>query len=1283
MKANKAFTHFVLCLFSVFLVCLAVAQEQEVPADSISSEVSSSNDCAEGLVPITKAASSELVCVKPESVTKLIYRGWGIAPMEVTEVKTETGSETSVEATSETDSSTKADRVFLSGVVYTVDENNPWAEAVAIQDGKITYVGDDEGAQDFIGEDTQVTDLTGKMLLPGFHDNHAHPYGMSLTLMRCDLFEGYSSKEDYLKQIEQCAEEQEDKKSLTGVGYWLGNFPEDDRPNRYDLDKISPDKPAWFMDVDGHSFWINSKTLELSNIDKDTPDPEGGIIERDENGEPTGLLIGEAWVLVPDELWQLEELEGQEGVRRALAMLSSAGVTSVVDAQAIDESYDKIYISLAESGKLNLRVDAALWVDPNKDDEEQIADLISRSTKSPSSRVNFSQVKFYIDGYTGNETGLLFEPYYKDGELTDNFGDQYFEPDRLNNLVTEFEKAGFQIHMHVDGDKATHVALNAFEAARDANDMGDRRHTLTHLSLVDPDDIPRLKELDIIANIQGFWGFPELEEGWLDELIAPKIGIERANKMYPFRSLDEAGTRIVASSDWPVSTHEPLLAIEVAIRRQDPTDDSPDARSLNPEEGLDLETMLVAYTINGAYFMQQEDVTGSIEVGKHADLVVLDQNLFEIPVHKISDTQVLLTLLEGEEVYNYETEEVNSETDIEEANLETDASIEEAGSEENIEVDEENLETSVEVNETSLENDTGVNEENLQTTLDSNEEDSEVNSDVVQAEKVFLSGAVYTVDESDPWAEAVAIQDGKITYVGDNEGVQDFIGEDTQVTDLTGKMLMPGFHDAHAHPLDMALGIMGCDLFDTYGKEEYLDYIEQCAEEQQDREVVIGLGFWLDAFEEGDMPNRHQLDELVPDKPATFMDGNGHAVWVNSIVLENAGIDKDTPDPDGGIIERDEEGEPTGLLHHTAMNLVPDVAIQAIQVERVAMLEAAKEAFAMLSSAGITSMVEAQALAEDYDEFYRELDAEGELNLRMDLALWFRSNEEDDLMVEELIGRFSNDPNSRVNTNQVKFLIDGTVENGTGALLEPYYDEDGEITDNKGLLTFEAERLADLFTQLEQAGFQIHTHINGDRAARMTLDAFETARNTNQLEDTRHTMAHLILVNPDDIPRFKNLDVIPNFQLYWGYPDEEWFDPLVIPVLGEERAQQAFPFRNLHESGATLVAGSDWPVTTHEPLPAIEVALRRQDPFDDSPDAPSANPDQNLDLEAILAAYTINGAYLMQQEDVIGSIEVGKYADLVVLDQNLFEIPVHEISDTQVLLTLLEGEEVYRNKDFQ
>ena len=673
MKTNKTFTHFIFCLLSIFLIFLVVAKEQD-STSVLASEVDSPKGCAEGLVPIIKRESSELVCVKPETALKLIERNWGAeSPITSTAVTSEAGTETGLAESA--DVGTKADMVFLSGAVYTVDESNPWAEAVAIQDGKITYVGNDAGAEDFIGEDTEIIELVGKMLLPSFHDTHAHPIDMSLTLMGCDLFEG-TSKEEYLEQIEQCAEEQKDRRSLIGVGYWIGAFPEDDRPNRYDLDKIVPDQPVWLMDLDGHSFWINSRTLELSNIDKDTPDPEGGIIERDENGEPTGLLIGDAWLLIPEELWMLEDDENIEGAKQVFGMLNSAGVTSLVEAASFDENnYDNLYIDLFEAEVINLRVDVAMWVNPNEDDEEQVADLIRRSTRSTNPRLDFSQVKILADGYMGNNAGLLFEPYYEDGELTDNFGDEYFEQDRLNNLVTELEKAGFQIHVHVDGDKASNMALEAFEAAREVNDMGNRRHTMTHLTLVQPDDIPRLKELDIIANIQGFWGFPDVEENWIDELIAPKIGIERVNKMYPFRSIKESGAMIVASSDWPVSTHEPLPAIEVAIRRQSPFDDSPDARPLNPEEGLDLETMLAAYTINGAYFMQQEDVTGSIEVGKYADLIVLDQNLFEIPVHEISDTKVLLTLLEGEVVYNSDFHEASLETILAKANYLASANV--------------------------------------------------------------------------------------------------------------------------------------------------------------------------------------------------------------------------------------------------------------------------------------------------------------------------------------------------------------------------------------------------------------------------------------------------------------------------------------------------------------------------------------------------------------------------------------------------------------------------------
>ena len=385
-------------------------------------------------------------------------------------------------------------------------------------------------------------------------------------------------------------------------------------------------------------------------------------------GEPTGLLLGDAWALIPDEIPQLEEEEDITGLKQAFAMLNSVGVTSLVEAQAFTDNYAKLYNTLAETEQLNLRIDVALWFNPDEDDEEQISSIISRFSNDPSSRVNVSQVKFYADGGVENATGLIYEPYFEDGEVSDNFGDPYFEEDRLSKLITEFEKAGFQIHVHTIGDKANNMVLNAFEAARKTNDMGDRRHTMTHLYLIESEDIPRFKELDIIANVQGYWGFTDNTEGWFDELIEPNLGSERANQIFPFRSLNEAGTRIIASSDWPVTTHEPLLAIEVAIRRQDPLDDSPDARSLNPEQGLDLETMLAAYTINGAYFMQQEDVTGSIEVGKYADLIVLDQNLFEIPVHEISDTKVLLTLLEGEVVYNSDSHEASLETTLAKAN---------------------------------------------------------------------------------------------------------------------------------------------------------------------------------------------------------------------------------------------------------------------------------------------------------------------------------------------------------------------------------------------------------------------------------------------------------------------------------------------------------------------------------------------------------------------------------------------------------------------------------------
>ena len=554
------------------------------------------------------------------------------------------------------------------------------------------------------------------------------------------------------------------------------------------------------------------------------------------------------------------------------------------------------------------------------------------------------------------------------------------------------------------------------------------------------------------------------------------------------------------------------------------------------------------------------------------------------------------------------------------------------------------------------------------------ENESEKNSQVMSidsADIVFKNGAVYTVDKNNSWADAIAISDGKIIFVGTNNDAKNYISDDTQVIDLNGKMILPGFHDSHMHPLDMALALSGCNLYDLWDKELYLETIKDCVVDQEDKEWVTGMGFALPDYDSYSL-NKTDLDRIVSDKPAGFMDMDGHAVWVNSKMLEVKGIDKNSQDPPGGTIVKDPNtGEPTGLFLDDAMFLIDEFALDGSDPDSY---EGAKQALAMLSSGGITSFVEAMTF-EGYEELFRTLDSNGELNFRVNLSLWVDSLQ-DRSQVEFLKEQYSNDKQSHVRANLAKLFVDQGIETQTGAVFEPYYDENGSITDNYGQLSFSSDDLKFYVTELEKAGFQIHIHAVGDKAIRQSLDAFEVSKNENNLSETRNTIAHVYLVHPDDISRFAELEVIPNYQAFWAYTAEGWFEG-IESNLGTERAYSLFPFANLHDAGARISMGSDWPVTTYEPLQAIEVGMTRQDPYSDS--GTVLGQEQRLDLETLIEAYTINGAYLMQQDDITGSIEVGKYADLVVLEKNLFEISPQEIGDVKVMMTMFEGKEIYRD----
>lgn len=538
------------------------------------------------------------------------------------------------------------------------------------------------------------------------------------------------------------------------------------------------------------------------------------------------------------------------------------------------------------------------------------------------------------------------------------------------------------------------------------------------------------------------------------------------------------------------------------------------------------------------------------------------------------------------------------------------------------------------------------------------------------ADRVFLNGAIYTVDTDLSWAEAVAVKDGRIVYVGDDEGAARYIGAETEVIDLAGQMLLPGFHDAHIHILTEALSDEECNLLRIETLEEVAARLKDCTAllgHGGERWVTGGgWGEWL--WPEAN-PKKGLLDLLFPDRPVYLPSSFGHAAWVNSKALEIAGIDADTEDPEAGIIERDPEtGEPSGTLRESAMTLVSEKIPPFTLEQRKKRVLAG---IALSHANGITAVIEPGVGPEHIEQLLAVAD-DGDFDLRAVASMspigWHAGVFGDEVF-EFMKGREAwRRPN--IDVDSVKIYMDGVIEFGTSPLLEPYADPEygsGEFFYDQGVVD-------DYFTRLDAMGLQIHVHAIGDAAVRRALDAFDTMRAANGMSDNRHQIVHLQLIHEDDRPRFAELNVGTVFQSLWAYPDPAALD-LDIPMLGEERTWQMYPIASVQKAGGRIVGGSDYWVTDLDPLLAIETAITRQDPWTN--EGPVLNEDERVDLATMIEAYTINGAYQMGLEDEQGSIEVGKRADLVVLDRNLFELAPAEINEARVMMTIFDGRTVY------
>lgn len=537
------------------------------------------------------------------------------------------------------------------------------------------------------------------------------------------------------------------------------------------------------------------------------------------------------------------------------------------------------------------------------------------------------------------------------------------------------------------------------------------------------------------------------------------------------------------------------------------------------------------------------------------------------------------------------------------------------------------------------------------------------------ADLVFKNGDLYTVDGVRSWADAVAISGDRIVYVGSDAGVDAFIDSGTRVVDLNGKMMLPGFQDAHIHPPWGGVAYERCPLFDYTTREAVLAAIRDCVAADPEAPYVRGEGWTVTLFEDG-IPHKQMLDDIEPARPLYFQSSDGHSLWVNSKALEVMGVTRETPDPKGGRIDRDEEtGEPIGVFQD-------DAAIQMAwsktpytdeEIER-----GLRYSTRYLNSLGITSVQDAIVKVEGNDPYsslkaYRRVNESGDLTLRSVLALFWDVNKGREQVAGLIEAR---DEYSRgvVRASSVKIWLDGVLEIGTAALLEPYLDGGNTAP------YIDQEDLNYAIAELDQAGFQVHVHGIGDAATRYALNAFEYTRKKNGVRDARHHICHLQLIDPADLPRFRELDVIANFQPLWAIPDD-YITELTIPRIGPERSRWLYPIGSVLKAGGMIAFGSDWYVTTANPFPQIETAVTRQDANGEVEGV--LEPSERIGLHDAIAAFTINAAFVNFQDDTTGSIEVGKLADLIVIDRNLFSIEPEEISEAKVELTLFGGRVVH------
>jgi predicted amidohydrolase YtcJ len=544
---------------------------------------------------------------------------------------------------------------------------------------------------------------------------------------------------------------------------------------------------------------------------------------------------------------------------------------------------------------------------------------------------------------------------------------------------------------------------------------------------------------------------------------------------------------------------------------------------------------------------------------------------------------------------------------------------------------------------------------------------------VEPADIIVVHGRVYTENPRQPWAQAVAIQHGKIVAVGDDPEIERLRGMGTKVINAGGRLVLPGFVDCHIHFMEGSAKLRWVRLEGAQNLADIRSRLSSHAATNPGEGWILGHGWNYGMFGPGKLPGKKELDDIFPNRAVSLEGFDGHTYWVNSRALALAAISRDTPNPANGTIVRDPvTGEATGALKESATDLIDRVRPPMTRAEKLLALRAGMK---WANQNGLTRILAAGGhfLSGDFEDLdlYDEMRERGDLSIRVQIAYFLDPpalRPQDVEAVENARKKYSND---WLSAGVVKLRLDGVIESHTAAMLEPYSDDPAF----KGTLFWEPDKFKAAVAELDRRGFQLFTHAIGDYAVRTALDAYENAKTRNHKRDHRPRIEHIETISPRDIPRFGKLGVIASMQPLHSYPDADTLDVWTHNV-GPDRASRAWAWKSISDAGGHLAFGSDWPVVTLNPWEGVQTAVTRQT----SEGQPAAGfvPEQRLTVAQVVEGYTLGAAFAGRREKSEGSLEIGKLADLIILSQNIFDVDAHKIAATKVVTTIVGGRLVYQ-----